>query len=195
MRPFRLHRPSPALVVACIALIVALSGTGYAAVVLPRGSVGTVQLKNGAVNSSKVKDSSLTLLDVAPAERAKLKGDAGAAGAKGDTGAKGDKGDKGDKGATGDKGAPGAPGVSGYVLVEKKASTTNKFLAVQVNCPSGTKPLGGGGGTPTPGAGVSVRNSFPVGGTQPGWLVVAEAKTPGTGWSYEVDAVCAAVAP
>jgi hypothetical protein len=195
MRPFRLHRPSPALVVACIALIVALSGTGYAAVVLPRGSVGTVQLKNGAVNSSKVKDSSLTLLDVAPAERAKLKGDAGAAGAKGDTGAKGDKGDKGDKGATGDKGAPGAPGVSGYVLVEKKASTTNKFLAVQVNCPSGTKPLGGGGGTPTPGAGVSVRNSFPVGGTQPGWLVVAEAKTPGAGWSYEVDAVCAAVAP
>jgi len=194
MHRSRFHRPSPALVVACIALIVALSGTGYAAVVLPRGSVGTVQLKNGAVNSSKVKDSSLTLLDVAPAERAKLKGDAGAAGAKGDTGAKGDKGDKGDKGATGDKGAPGAPGVSGYVLVEKKASTTNKFLAVQVNCPSGTKPLGGGGGTPTPGAGVSVRNSFPVGGTQPGWLVVAEAKTPGTGWSYEVDAVCAAVA-
>src|SRR5215208_5451017 len=88
MHRSRFHRPSPALVVACIALLVALSGTGYAAVVLPRASVGTIQLKNGAVNSLKVKDSSLTLLDVAPAERANLKGDAGAAGAKGDTGAK-----------------------------------------------------------------------------------------------------------
>ena len=204
MRPFQLHRPSPALVVACIALIVALTGTSYAAGVLPRASVGTVQLKNGAVNSLKVKDSSLTLLDVAPGDRAKLKGATGAAGPKGDPGPKGDagaKGDKGaagakgDKGAAGEKGAPGAPGVSGYALVEKTASTTAKFLAVQVNCPAGTRPLGGGGGTPTPGAGVSVRNSFPVGGTQPGWLVVAEAKTPGTGWSYEVDAVCAAVAP
>ena len=37
MRRFRLQRPSPALVVACLALLVALSGTGYAAVVLPRG--------------------------------------------------------------------------------------------------------------------------------------------------------------
>ena len=195
MRPFQLHRPSPALVVACIALIVALTGTSYAAGVLPRASVGTVQLKNGAVNSLKVKDSSLTLLDVAPRDRAKLKGATGAAGPKGDPGPKGDAGAKGDKGAAGEKGAPGAPGVGGYVPVEKKASTTAKFLAIQVNCPSGTRPLGGGGGTPTPGAGVSVRNSFPVGGTQPGWLVVAEAKTPGTGWSYEVDAVCAAVAP
>src|SRR5215208_4639179 len=114
-------------------------------------------------------------------------GAAGPKGDKGDAGAKGDKGDKGDKGAAGDK---GAPGVSGYVLVEKTASTTNKFIAVQVNCPSGTKP--GGGGTPTPAANVSVRNSFPVGGTQPGWLVVAQATNPGTGWSYEVDAVCAA---
>src|SRR5215217_5950208 len=185
----RLHRPSPALVVACIALIVALSGTSYAAIALPRGSVGTIQLKNGAVTSLKVKDGTMTLVDVAPAERAKLKGDAGAQGAKGDKGAPGEKGDKGAAGAKGD------PGVSKYSLVEKTGSTTSKFLAVQVNCPSGTQPLGGGGGTPTPGAGVSIRNSFPVGGSQPGWLVVAEAKTPGAGWSFEVDAVCAAVAP
>jgi len=206
MRRLRLHRPSPALVVACIALLVALSGTSYAAIVLPRGSVGTIQLKTGAVTSLKVKDGTLTLIDVAPAERAKLKGDVGAQGLKGDKGekgeqgAKGDKGEqgtKGDKGAIGDKGAKGEkgePGISKYTLVEKKGSTTAKFLAVQVNCPSGTRALGGGGGTPTPGAGVSMRNSFPVGGTQPGWLVVAEAKTPGNGWSYEVDAVCAAVA-
>jgi hypothetical protein len=38
--------PSPALVVACVALLVALAGTGYAAVTLPRNSVTTVQVKD-----------------------------------------------------------------------------------------------------------------------------------------------------
>ncbi len=33
--------PSPAMVVACVALTVALGGTGYAAIKLPRNSVGT----------------------------------------------------------------------------------------------------------------------------------------------------------
>lgn len=53
------HRPSPALVLACLALAVALGGTGYAAIVLPANSVGTVQLKNNAVNTLKVKNGSL----------------------------------------------------------------------------------------------------------------------------------------
>src|SRR5437870_6993515 len=44
----RLRRfiPSPALVVACTALFVALAGTGYAALVLPKNSVTTVQVKD-----------------------------------------------------------------------------------------------------------------------------------------------------
>jgi hypothetical protein len=48
-------RPTPAMVVATIALVVALGGTGYAAIVLPANSVGTAQLKNGAVTAAKVK--------------------------------------------------------------------------------------------------------------------------------------------
>ena len=55
----RLRRPSPALVVACLALAVALGGTGYAAVKLPANSVGTKQLKAGAVVGAKVKPHSL----------------------------------------------------------------------------------------------------------------------------------------
>lgn len=190
-RTRRFRHPSPALVVACIALIVALSGTSYAAVVLPRGSVGTVQLKANAVNSLKVRDGSLTLLDLAPGERLKLEGDPGAAGPKGDPGP---KGDKGDRGAPGDKGLKGDPGLSRYVIVEKTASSTSASLGVQVSCPAGTRPLGGGGFTQTPGAGVSVRNSFPVDSPNPGWLVVADAKSPGAGWNYKALAVCAAVA-
>ncbi len=40
-----LNRPSPAMIVACLALMIALSGTGYAVTALPRNSVGTAQLK------------------------------------------------------------------------------------------------------------------------------------------------------
>ena len=47
--------PSPAMVIACIALAVALSGVSYAASHLARNSVGTVHLKNGAVTAAKIK--------------------------------------------------------------------------------------------------------------------------------------------
>ncbi len=43
---FRRFRPSPALVVASLALLIALGGTGYAATRLPRNSVTTVQVKD-----------------------------------------------------------------------------------------------------------------------------------------------------
>jgi hypothetical protein len=52
--------PSPAMIVACVALTVALGGTSYAAIRLPANSVGTKQLKRGAVTGVKVKRNSLT---------------------------------------------------------------------------------------------------------------------------------------
>jgi hypothetical protein len=56
----RVGRPSPALIIALIALMVSLGGTGYAAFALPRDSVGTRQLQSGAVTAAKVKRHSLT---------------------------------------------------------------------------------------------------------------------------------------
>jgi len=58
------HRASPAMVVACIALMVALTGTSYAAIRLPKNSVGTKQLKKNAVTSAKVQNNTLTGADV-----------------------------------------------------------------------------------------------------------------------------------
>ncbi|MGI8411579.1 MAG: hypothetical protein ACR2QA_03605 [Solirubrobacteraceae bacterium] len=49
------HRPSTASVIALIALVVALSGTAYAA-----SRIGTKQLRNGAVTSDKIKDGAVT---------------------------------------------------------------------------------------------------------------------------------------
>jgi hypothetical protein len=57
--------PSPAMVVACLALAVALSGAGYAAIKIPRNSVGTAQLKANAVTSPKVGLNALTGNDIA----------------------------------------------------------------------------------------------------------------------------------
>ncbi|HEX7059285.1 MAG TPA: hypothetical protein VF176_05480, partial [Solirubrobacterales bacterium] len=68
----RIGYPSPAMVVAIIALIAALTGTAFAA--LGKNSVGTRQLKskavttgklaNNAVNAKKVADGSLTGKDI-----------------------------------------------------------------------------------------------------------------------------------
>lgn len=52
----RRTRPSPAMVVACLALFVALSGS---AIALSRGSVGTRALKAGAVTTAKLKNGSV----------------------------------------------------------------------------------------------------------------------------------------
>jgi hypothetical protein len=46
--------PTHSTLVAYLALFVALGGTTYAAVSLPKNSIGTKQLKNGAVTSSKL---------------------------------------------------------------------------------------------------------------------------------------------
>ncbi len=55
-----IRRPSPALIVAFVALIVALGGTSYAAFTLPANSVGTKQLKNKAVTTKKIKNGTVT---------------------------------------------------------------------------------------------------------------------------------------
>ena len=56
--------PSPAMIVALIALVVATTGTGYAAMNLPKKSVGTKQLKPNSVTGAKVKNRTLTGKDI-----------------------------------------------------------------------------------------------------------------------------------
>ena len=58
------RRPSPALIISLIALLVAMGGTTYAAFKLPKNSVGGKQLKKNAVTGVKVKDHSLTGADI-----------------------------------------------------------------------------------------------------------------------------------
>jgi hypothetical protein len=91
----RLRRPSPAMLVALLALFVALGGSSYAALQLRPGSVGTKQLKNGAVTSKKVRNNSLLVRDFRRSQRAQLQGPQGArlpSGPQGPQGAQGPQG-------------------------------------------------------------------------------------------------------
>ncbi len=97
--------------VAYLALFIALSGTSYAAITLPRNSVGPTQLKSNAVTSAKVKDRSLLSKDFKAGQLPA--GKDGADGADGAPGASGAPGAKGDAGATGSPGPEGRQGPAG----------------------------------------------------------------------------------
>jgi hypothetical protein len=92
-------RPSPAMVVACIALVFAMTGAGYAAGMLGPNTVGTKQLKKNAVISTKVKNGSLL--------RANFKAGQIPAGPQGPAGAPGAQGIQGPAGSFPDLLSPG----------------------------------------------------------------------------------------
>ena len=59
-------RPTPALVVAFVALFAAMGGFGYAAVKIKQSSVKTKNIKNAAVTTDKIADGAVTTPKLAP---------------------------------------------------------------------------------------------------------------------------------
>lgn len=113
----RMKPPSPALIVALIALFAAIGGVGYAASKigtqdiekgavtakkLDKGAVTAPKIEKRAVRSPQVRDGSLLAEDFKVGQLP-----AGAQGPKGDTGSQGPKGDTGPQGPKGDTGPPG----------------------------------------------------------------------------------------
>jgi hypothetical protein len=86
MRRF-LSKLSYANVTATIALFIALGGSSYAAFVLPRDSVGSKQIRKGAVRSSEIRDRSIALRDISRSTRKALRGQQGPSGPPGSPGA------------------------------------------------------------------------------------------------------------
>jgi hypothetical protein len=93
MKVFRRLRPTPSMVIACLALMFALTGTGVAAyqATVPRNSVGSLQIKNNSVTSADIKNRSLSTADFktlprGPAGAPGPQGPAGPAGAAGAAG-------------------------------------------------------------------------------------------------------------
>ena len=59
-------RPTPALVIAFVALFAAMGGFGYAAVKVKQSSVKTKNIKNAAVTTDKIADGAVTTPKLAP---------------------------------------------------------------------------------------------------------------------------------
>jgi Collagen triple helix repeat (20 copies) len=172
MRRITSQRPSPAMVVAFIALLVALGGTSYAIQALPRNSVGTKQLKMNAVTSPKVKPGSLLRSDFRAGQiPAGPRGPAGPAGARGAAGARGPAGARGAIGERGPAGAPGAPGATN-VTVRLGPDALGDSVAT---CLPGERATGGGGFVTDPGAAYLFDSSPTVpSGTPVDWEAEAE---------------------
>lgn len=95
-----LGRLTYANVIATLALFVALGGASYAATQLPSNSVGTKQIKKGAVTPAKLSQASKSTLTgpTGPTGPIGPRGAAGEAGAPGTPGLQGEKGDQGPEG-------------------------------------------------------------------------------------------------
>jgi hypothetical protein len=76
-------------VIATVALFVALGGSSYAALKLPKNSVGSKQIKANAVTTAKVKAGSLLASDFKSSQRSRLRGAQGAQGLQGPQGLQG----------------------------------------------------------------------------------------------------------
>jgi hypothetical protein len=164
-------------VIATLALFLALGGSSYAALKLPKNSVKAKQIATGAVTSTEVKNGSLKAGDFGSASRAKLKGP---------------KGDKGDAGAT-------------NVVMRQGATVAvagTNFASATADCQSGERATGGGVYNESNVSVLAVTSSYPTPNpTSP--PATGNGKVP-TGWRvwvrnngatpYEVNAyvICAA---
>ena len=167
----RLRPPSPALVVACLALAISLSGTAYAvSTTLPRNSVGTLQLKNNSVNSAKVKNASLRAADFAPGQIP--------------------------TGPQGPAGPQGPPGTAGLQLISGSgASNSSSPKSQQQDCPAGKRAVGGGGVITGSATNTFLSTSRPTdAGT--GWVATGRESSGGNAgsWAVQTWVVCVTVA-
>jgi hypothetical protein len=182
--------------VSVLALFIALGGASYAATQLPKNSVGTKQLKNGAVTAAKVRDGSLSTADFAAGQIP-----AGPQGPQGDRGPRGERGDTGERGES----------VPQTISVVTRYGPTVSFEGESAKrsyaaCASGEVATGGGydsENTIIPSTGVrfyEMRPSMPLtvgtypvpaaGEAAPGYLVYLENKEASKSFEMRAYALC-----
>jgi len=108
------------MVVSLVALFVALGGTGYAAIKLPKNSVGSPQVINGSLQTT----------DLSRKARTALKGNRGRTGSAGKQGLAGPQGVAGPQGATGPAGPAGASGPQGASGAQGARGTARAYAHV-----------------------------------------------------------------
>ena len=158
----RFRRPSPALVVALLALTVALTSSAGA---------NPVAFIAKALNGSSIKKHSIPLSALTPAAVKQLRGAVGP---------------RGLRGATGATAAPGATKLSEVAQTCGPAPCQT----ATANCPAGSHATGGGGQAVGNQLLFESRPNIP-GGTPTGWVVAGGAATPPAAGTVTAFAVCA----
>ncbi|MGH3346651.1 MAG: hypothetical protein ACRDO4_06690 [Nocardioides sp.] len=160
------------------------------------GAVRSGQLKDGAVRSRDLRDGGVLPADLSAAVQdmiaTAVKGDPGPTGPAGPEGPAGaPAGPMGPAGADGATGPAGPAGVSGYVLVKSQPETFSGsgVKTVSVDCPAGTKALGGGHESSVP---LHVAASSPSAGGSTWTTKLSRASGKGS-YTVTVTATCAQV--
>jgi hypothetical protein len=171
-------KPSPATVLAALALLVATAGTA-AAQKKHYPEFNGVDIIDNSLTGKDIKNRSLTAREF---KGGLPRGPRGPRGLPGIPGAPGQKGDKGDPGAPGTPGAKGADGVTRLDYNSQAfSSTANAQVFGSVPCDAGLRAVGGGVLSQGLYTQQLVNSSFPSNGS----LTSPAAGT--TGWTVYVD--------
>jgi hypothetical protein len=170
------RRPSPALVISCLALALVLGGTSYAAALaLPKNSVGPAQLKTSAVTTKKLAPNAVTTAKVLNGSLLKADFKAGQLPA----------------GPTGPAGPAGPSGLSGLERVEATSATNSTpGRTAAMACPAGKRLLGGGARVNPVLPQVAITSSYP-GDDNTYQASAREVTATGANWSLTAFAICA----
>ncbi|MBK5118065.1 MAG: collagen-like protein [Thermoleophilia bacterium] len=191
MRRIKRTKPSPALLVAVVALVAALGGGAVAGVaVTSLNKKETKKVRMIAKKQAKKLDKKIEL-------KPGPNGEQGAAGPNGEQGAAGPEGDTGAKGDPGPQGEPGLSGVERVAAASPLNSNSPKDL--QATCPEGKRAIGAsydisGGKTGVPPNVVSgVVADYLSTSAATASLSVYESASTTDNWSVSLQATCAIV--
>jgi hypothetical protein len=197
------RRPSAALVISVIALIVSLGGTAYAGGLLPDNSVGnkelrnksvgTAKLRNGAVTNRKLRNGAITIRKLSKhlvVPRARFATAAAAAFTAGHASTA--------DSATHAGSADTAGALTGVNIIRSgpTSSPNNTLVFAEANCPPGQFPVGGGVWTSATKVGnQSINSSWPTrqnpADPEPNAWGAWVNNTSGGTQSFNVYAICA----
>lgn len=206
-RFFRL--PTPAIVVAIGALVLALGGTALArdlignrdirnesirGVDVHRSTLRGINIKNGTlhggdfadgtIRSKQILDGTIQVDDLDNGLQKILGSFESSSTQRGATGPAGKNGADGKDGAPGQNGAPGKDGVSGYYVLNKTSDRVapGTSASVDVSCKEGSYALGGGVTAPDDTRGYGAESDLVTNVSGPIYVQTADGGNGASGW-------------